>query len=213
MSNQTCTRLECLGMACLFLVFGCEPGDGGQTSEPVPEPRVPALYLGMTVEAAYASIPSRRTKLDLRESCIDPGVRWYVEAVFACIDEAIVLRVVTLNEYLQGKYAFRTYSLRCSRIYDFLVSLAPPDQLRTYHEKILEALEAQHSFFAAWTEAGASFPGAENAPSHPDVKRCSDALQEACRIISEAIGPDAVDQREAFQDYHRALDFGSPFIR
>ena len=210
---STRTRPACLGVAWLSLVCGCTPGDGADASVPYKGPRVPALHLGMTVEEAYAAVSVQRTELDLTRACIDPGVRWYVEAVFSCIDEAVVLRVVTQNEFLQGQRAFRMYELRHERLSEYLESLIPPAPLDVYHDRILEAFEAQRALFAAWTREGRSLSSIEDVFSRPEARLCSLALEEARRIIEREIGADVPDQIEAFRDYHRALAFSNAIIR
>ena len=165
------------------------------------------LHLGLSPEEAYAAIPTRRTVLDFGESRMDSHVRSYLEAVFGCIDEAIVLRVTTLDEFFAGRYAYRTYSSRHARLREYLESLTPPPQLRAYQEKLLEGLDAQRTFFAEWAELGPEFTRGKDVFSHPEVRRCSGALIEAYRILSTEIGPQAVRQHQAFHDYHCALDF------
>ncbi len=200
-------KTQWMGIIGLFLVSGCDLEQQSQPRTPsVPLPPAPTLHLGLSPEEAYAAIPTRRTKLDFGESRMDSHVRSYLEAVFGCIDQAIVLRVTTLDEYFAGKYAYRTYSSRHARLREYLESLTPPPQLRSYQDKLLEGLDAQRTFFAEWAETGPDFARGKDVFSHPEVRRCSGALIEAYRILSQEVGPQA-NRHEAFHDYHCALDF------
>ncbi|MHC5065708.1 MAG: hypothetical protein ACYTG5_17220 [Planctomycetota bacterium] len=199
----------------LSTLFAC-----GEASEPVilmqeaaPEPLAetlaepPALELRITPEQAYAAIHVQRAELDLSDADLPAAERVYVEMMFACIDEAIALRVSTLDDFFAGERDFARYSRQHASLLDYIRSLRPPARLRPYHAKIFEAFEAQRNFFSEWSQRGAAFAENRDVFAHPEVKRCSQALHAAYRIINAEIGPKAANQHQAFYSYHCALDF------
>ena len=200
-----------LVVACLLL-SSCEPAPDAEIGA-VPAPasvspsaQVPSLGLRLTPEQAYAKGNHRRTVLDLCGAKLNADVRRYVEEMFACIDEAIALRITTLDDFFAGRRDIESYSKAHKQLETFIRSKTPPESLHGYHDKLLEALGAQHEFFVEWAKNGAPFTR-KDVFSHPAVSRCSQALHAAYAIIQREIAPQAANQRQAFYDYHCALDF------
>ena len=195
-----------------LLLSSCEPPRDAEfvaASPPasgIPTTQVPSLDLRLTPEQAYAKGNHRRTVLDLCDSKLNPDVRRYVEEMFACIDEAIALRITALDDFFAGRRDIEWYSKAHKQLETFIRSKTPPPSLLGYHDKLLEALGAQHEFFVEWAKKGAPFTR-KDVFSHPAVSRCSQALHAAYAIIQREIAPQAANQRQAFYDYHCALDF------
>jgi len=91
----------------------------------------------------------------------------------------------------------------------FMQKVEPPARLAAHHELLINALGAQRAFFAEWQSAGPQFqygsPG--KLASHPKVQSASNALNQAYQILMNEYSGEDSHNRDAFFDYHCALDF------
>ena len=200
-------------VACAF--SACRSGDAstgmaGPTQRAIPGiAAVPISDLGLTVDEAYAAIPHRRTAVLFTGSKIPKADQDYLQVVFATIDQAILLRVTTYQNYSRGRTADPLAISRMDRLLVFLRSVDPPPLLKTYHKRIEQAVSDQRAFFEDWRTQGSEFTYARGAGlgSHPKVASSSSALKEAYGILMQSYPAENEHNREAFFDYHCALDF------
>ena len=169
---------------------------------------VPSSDLGLSVDEAYAAIPHRRTAMQFPGSNVPKADQDYLQVAFAVIDQAVLLRVATYQSFLRGKTADPLAISRMDRLIAFLHSVDPPAHLKTYHKRIEQALADQRAFFDDWRSRGSEFPYARGSlASHPKVASSSSALKEAYGILMQSYPSESAHNREAFFDYHCALDF------
>jgi hypothetical protein len=189
---------------------GSEPSSSAAPSRPVPAvSAVPVFDLGLTVDQAYAAIPHRRTQADLATSSIPATEKAYLDVAFHVVDQAILLRVTAFRQFAAGNTSDGSLLAKMDRLKKFLDEIDPPANLRGYHEHLLKALADQRGFFEDWQMQGSQFsfgaPG--SLASHPRVQSASGALRAAYSILMQTYPDEAALNKEAFFDYHCALDF------
>ncbi|HJR08195.1 MAG TPA: hypothetical protein VJ842_13115 [Pyrinomonadaceae bacterium] len=169
----------------------------------------PTLNLDLSVEEAYRAIPHRRTAMDFAASNIPTQERRYLEVAFHLIDQAIRLRVTAYRKFSQGETGDAGLIADMGRIIEFLQSAEPPANLSSYHKQLFKALSDQRAYFEEWSARGGQFQyGSHNRlASHPKVQGASNALKAAYGILMEIYSAEGDNNKQAFFDYHCALDF------
>jgi hypothetical protein len=170
-------------------------------------PQVPARF---SVEEAYAAISHRRTAFRFERSDIGEPERSYLQLMFEVIDRAVVARVSAYQSfYYEGEDRAELLE-GISGLASFVESrVVPPKELTGYHAQIVSALRDQEAFFTEWWREGAAFEYRTKPLSqHPLVRRGSGALRSAYGLLMSRYGArEDFRNRDAFFDYHCALDF------
>ncbi|MEO1623287.1 MAG: hypothetical protein AAFU53_19940 [Cyanobacteria bacterium J06632_3] len=168
---------------------------------------IPQFSLPLTVPQAYRSIPHKRTEFAPLYSDIPEQEKAYLALMFSLIDQAIALRVSTLQEF-QGRNYNPNRIDEYQVLIDFTNTIQPPANLSTYHEQIRLALQAQQSFYTDWRTKGSSFSAGHNGiRNHPQVKAASSQLIAAHSTLVQTYPQEDSLNKDAFFDYHCALDF------
>lgn len=182
--------------------------------EPAPLPslaELPPLPGRFTVAGAYEAIPHRRTIFAFEKSSIAEGEKEYLRLMFELIDRGIVLRVSAYQSFYYGYEDRKELLDGMSALASFVEHrVTPPKELGSYHGKVLAALDDQREFFSEWLGQGSRFRYREGRSlgGHPRVARSSQALRAAYGILMSRYGAhEAIQNRNAFFDYHCALDF------
>lgn len=210
------TRRDAAFVVATFIAFagilGSGSGCGGaaDAAKPLPDLRdVPVLDCGLSVSRAYALIPHRRTEFDTALATMPRRERTYLNLVFHVIDQTIVLRVAAYRDFLKDQEQIAKYIRALRQDVAFLRKVDPPPRLKAYQELLIIAIAEQTKFFAEWSEMGArvhhATPGALS--SYPRVRPASQALQRAHNLLLEAFPSEIQATKDAFFDYHDALDF------
>jgi hypothetical protein len=221
--NLFSRTLVLLGMGLLSLILSaCSASSQGLNSRsfdvapavkpgnPKSQPAVasaPVLNLDLSVDAAYAAIPHRRTAMDFASSNMPDQDRRFLEVAFHLIDQAIRLRVSTCQKFSSAGISDSKPISDMNRLIDHLQSIEAPDSLAGYQAQLLEALSDQRAFFEEWRLQGREFQYASSIASHPRVQSASTALRSAYGILMQTYPNESSTNKEAFFDYHCALDF------
>ena len=170
---------------------------------------VPVLDLALSVDDAYKAIPHRRTAMDFAASNARDQDKRYLEVAFHLIDQAIRLRVTAYQKFSRAGADDPQLISDMDRIIDFLQNVEAPPHLFSYHQHLLQGLSDQRAFFAEWQSQGQQFQfGSPNRiGSHPKVQSASNALREAYQILMQEYPGEGTRNKDAFFDYHCALDF------
>ena len=168
----------------------------------------PVFNLDLSVDAAYAAIPHRRTVMDFAASNMPDQDKRFLEVAFHVIDQGIRLRVSAYQRFSRGLSDSQSIS-DMDRLVEYLQNTEAPESLLSYQTKLLEALSDQRAFFVEWNSEGQQFRyGSPQAiGTHPKVQSASAALREAYGILMETYPGEGSNNKEAFFDYHCALDF------
>jgi len=167
----------------------------------------PTFNDGLTVEQAYAAIPHRRTVWNDADSTASPPEKAYLKTIFDALDQATAVRVSGLKNYASGHFEYSDPDSEFQQLIDFVQRLTPPATLEPYHKDILEALAAERQFFVDWKAQGDHFANANSIQNHPGVQRSDQALHSAYSELMSRFPAEAQANKEAFFDYHCALDF------
>ena len=162
-------------IALLMGASSCTSKPVVQAAPPIVLPAVseiPQFSLPLSVTQAYQAIPHQRTEFDVVFSEVPSTEKAYLEVMFPLIDRAIALRVSTLQEFRQGTRSAERIEQYHSLI-SFVKTITPPANMSTYHEHIVQALQAQQQFYKAWRAGGSSFAQGGNIGTHPHVKNAS----------------------------------------
>lgn len=166
----------------------------------------PTLDLDLSIDAAYAAIPHRRTVMDFAASNVPEQDKRFLQVAFHVIEQAIRLRVTAYQRFSRGD----SQSLSdMDRLIEYLQDVEAPASLSAYQVRLLKALSDQQAFFQEWQIQGAQFPyGSHQAiGQHGKVQSASNALREAYGILMEMYPSESDRNKAAFFDYHCALDF------
>jgi hypothetical protein len=164
------------------------------------------LNLDLSVDAAYAAIPHRRTAVDFAASNMPDEDKRFLEVAFHLIDQAIRLRVAACqNSEVRDSQSISDLD----RLVEYLQNTEAPATLTTYQAHLLQALTDQRAFFEEWRTEGQQFQysSPQAIPSHPKVQSASTALRAAYGILMAKYSSETNNNKEAFFDYHCALDF------
>lgn len=166
----------------------------------------PILNLDLSVDGAYAAIPHRRTAMDFAASNMPDEDKRFLEVAFHLIDQAIRLRVTACqNSEIRDSHSISDLS----GLIEYLQNTEAPAGLTSYQAHLLEALTDQRAFFEEWRTEGQQFQygSARTITSHPKVQSASTALRGAYEILMAKYSSEGNNNKEAFFDYHCALDF------
>jgi len=178
-----------------------------QTAAPLQYNDPPLLSPGISVDDAYAAIPHRRTVWAAAESTVPSPERDYLKAMFTLEDEAVAARVAGLQKYSRSQFDDSDVDSEFDQLISFARSVVPPKSLSAYHDHVLEALIAQQKFFREWKSAGSQFPYAQRIAENPDARKASGELKAAYQELMDKYPQEGQTNKDAFFDYHCALDF------
>lgn len=169
----------------------------------------PILNLDLSVDAAYAAIPHRRTAMDFLATNMPDQDRRFLEVSFHVIDQAIRLRVTAYQKFSRGEFDDSGLIAEMDQLVDYLQQTEAPASLATYQAQVLRALSDQRAFFADWQSKGQQFQYGtpQTIATHPKVQSSSAALQQAYGILMQTYPSEVGNNKDAFFDYHCALDF------
>ena len=169
----------------------------------------PTLDLDLSVDAAYAAIPHRRTAMNFAASNMPEQDKRFLEVAFHLIDQAIRLRVTAYQKFSRGELRDSQSISDMDGLVDYLQNTEAPDSLSSYQAHLLQALSDQRAFFEEWENQGQQFQygSPQTLGTHPKVQSASTALREAYGILMEKYPAEGNSNKDAFFDYHCALDF------
>ncbi len=181
----------------------------GNTKSPPSITTAPTLNLDLSVSDAYAAIPHRRTAMDFAASDMPEQDQRFLEVAFHVIDQAIRLRVTAYQKFSRGEVGDSQSISDMNRLIDYLQTTEAPASLSSYQAQLLKALSDQRAFFEEWQTQGQQFQygSPQKLGTHPKVQSASTALREAYGILMETYRSEGNNNKEAFFDYHCALDF------
>jgi hypothetical protein len=215
MENKPCMRAMALfAIALLTLALpACSASSQGLSSRnfdtPGAKPSIdtaPTLNLDLSVEAAYATIPHKRTVMDFAVSNMAEQDKRFLEVAFHLIDQAIRLRVTAYQKFSRGEVSDSPIA-EFDRLIEYLRKIEAPSRLSDYQARLLQALSDQRAFFQEWVGQGQQFQYGRSVATHPKVQSASSALRAAYGILMELYPNETSTNKEAFFDYHCALDF------
>lgn len=168
----------------------------------------PILNLDISVDAAYAAIPHRRTAMDFAASNMPDQDKKFLQIAFHVIDQAIRLRVTAYQESFKGELSDAQFA-DFDTLIDYLENTEAPADLTSYKAHIVRALVDQKAFFQEWKDKGEDFQysSPQTVGSHAKVQSSSAALREGYEILMELYPSEGMVNKAAFFDYHCALDF------
>ena len=167
----------------------------------------PGVDVGLSVDQAYAAIPHRRTIWTESQTTVPIGERAYLRTIFAVVDEAIAVRVAGLQNFSQQRFDSVDVDGQFDRVISFARNMPVPPRLGAYHGQILSALAADRQFFAEWKAQGAAFPYARQIAANGAVQAASAAAHAAYGELMSKYPAESQQNKDAFFDYHCALDF------
>ena len=168
----------------------------------------PTLKLDLSVDAAYAAIPHRRTAMDFAASNMPDQDKRFLEVAFHLVDQAIRLRVSAYQKFLKGEPGDSQIA-DFDTLIDYLQNAEAPAGLTNYQARLAQALSEQRAFFQEWQTGGQQYQygSPQTVGTSPRVQRASSALREAYGILMELYPNENDSNKAAFFDYHCALDF------
>lgn len=167
----------------------------------------PAFNVGLSVNQAYEAIPHRRTVWEEADSTASAPEKAYLKTIFEVLDQATAVRVAGMQNYAAGHLEYSDPDAEYEQLINFTRGMAPPKKLENYHGYILLALTNQRQFFTDWKSKGDAFGYPLCLKTHPGVQRSSGALRSAYNELMAHFPADAAANKDAFFDYHCALDF------
>jgi hypothetical protein len=169
----------------------------------------PTLNLDLSVEDAYRAIPHRRTAMDFAASTMPDQDKQFLEVAFHLIDQAIRLRVSAYQKFSRSEVRDSQSISDMDRLVDYLQNTQSPASLSSYQEHLLQALSDQRAFFEEWQTQGQQFQygSPQRLATHPRVQSASTALRAAYEVLMQTYPSEGNGNKEAFFDYHCALDF------
>ena len=197
----------------VLLLGGCKgraaESAGAEAAEaPASQPsEPPSLDVKLTVEQAYEAIPHRRTVWVESDSTASADEKAYLQVIFAVIDQGVAVRVAGLQHYSAQQFDATDPVGNYDRLIAFARGMPVPKALAAYHRKVLEALTAQRQFFADWKAKREQFRYARQIGDHAGARRASAALRAAYNELMSRYPNESATNKDAFFDYHCALDF------
>jgi hypothetical protein len=167
----------------------------------------PTVGVGPSVEEAYAAIPHRRTIWDKSETTVPSEEKEYLQAVFQALDQAVRVRVAGQQAFSNQQFDSADIDAEFNRLITFVRALPAPKALVTYHQDILNALSSQRQFFGDWKSEGDRFAFAQQVGNHSGVRAASASLRAAYSELMAKYPNESQTNKDAFFDYHCALDF------
>jgi hypothetical protein len=167
----------------------------------------PSVDAGLSVEQAYAAIPHRRTAWTESQTTVPADERAYLRTIFTVVDQAIAVRVAGLQNFSQQRFDSVDVDTQFDRLLSFTQSMPVPARLGAYHRQIIAALSSDRQFFAEWKVQGASFSYAQELAANGNVQAASAAARAAYSELMSKYPAESQQNKDAFFDYHCALDF------
>jgi hypothetical protein len=133
----------------------------------------------------------------------------FLEVAFHVIDQAIRLRVTAYQKFSRGEVGDSQSISDMNRLVDYLQNIEAPASLSNYQAQLLKALSDQRAFFEEWQAEGQQFQygSPQKLGTHPKVQSASTALRQAYGILMQTYPGEGNHNKQAFFDYHCALDF------
>ena len=167
----------------------------------------PTVDVGLSVEQAYAAIPHRRTIWEDSDTTVPPADKEYLKVMFQVLDQGVAVRVAGLQNYSNQQYDGANIDGEFDRLISFVHTMPVPRNLATYHNEVLMGLTGQRAFFAEWKTQRDQFAFSRQIADHPGVKSASNALRSAYGELMAKYPNESPRNKDAFFDYHCALDF------
>jgi hypothetical protein len=117
------------------------------------------------------------------------------------------VRVASLQNYSARRFEGLDVDGQFERLISFARSMPVPARLGAYHNQILSALLSDRQFFAEWKSQGTAFRFAQQIAAHAGVQAASAAARAAYGELMSNYPGESISKKEAFFDYHCALDF------
>jgi hypothetical protein len=167
----------------------------------------PSVDVGLSVDQAYAAIPHRRTAWTESQTTVPADERAYLRTIFTVVDEAIAVRIAGLQNFSQQRFDSIDVDGQFDRLISFTRSMSVPARLSAYHRQILAAFSSDRQFFAEWKVQAANFPYAQQIAANGHVQAASAAARAAYSELMSKYPAESQQNKDAFFDYHCALDF------
>jgi hypothetical protein len=167
----------------------------------------PIFNVGLSVDQAYAAIPHRRTVWNDADSTASSAEKDYLKTIFEVLDQATAVRVAGMQNYAAGHSDYSDPDSQYEQLITFTQSMTPPPKLATYHSYVLQGLTNQRQFFTEWKAKAENFGYPQIVSTHPAVQRASGALRSAYQELMRRFPAETQTNKDAFFDYHCALDF------
>jgi hypothetical protein len=167
----------------------------------------PSAGVGPSVEQAYAANPHRRTIWEESGSTVPSGEKEYLQTVFEVLDQAVRFRVAGQQAFSSQQYDSADIDAEFDRLIMFVREMPAPKTLVSYHQDILSALSNQRQFFNEWKSQRDQFAFAQQVGNHPGVRAASASLRAAYGELMSKYPNESQTNKDAFFDYHCALDF------
>ena len=147
--------------------------------------------------------------MDFASSSMPDQDKRFLEVAFHLIDQAIRLRVTACQKLSSGDANDSKLISDMDRLMEYLQNTEAPAGLASYQAHLLQALSDQRAFFEEWRMQGQQiqYGSAQTIASHSKVQSASTALRAAYGILMEKYPSESSNNKEAFFDYHCALDF------
>jgi hypothetical protein len=166
----------------------------------------PTVNVGLDVEQAYAAIPHRRTVWQQSSTTVPTEDAIYLQNIFEVIDQAIAVRVAGLQSFSNGNFNSVDVDSSFDQLITYARAMHVPADLAQYHQQILTALTSERQFFAQW-RSRAQADIAQQLPNDPSVRSASAASRAAYNELMRLYPNENPNNKDAFFDYHCALDF------
>jgi hypothetical protein len=130
----------------------------------------------------------------------------FLEVAFHVIDEGIRFRVAASQSLARHETTDPQLFSDMDRVVAFFQNTEPPVALAAYQTLLLRALSDQRAFLEDWRRQGPAFPE-QTLAVHPRVQSASGALRAAYQTLIARYPEQGASNKDAFFDYHCALDF------
>ena len=171
----------------------------------LPDP--PTVDVGIGVDEAYQAIPHRRTIWRADGSSVPAEEAAYLRAIFQVLDQAVAVRVAGQQIFGNRNFDALDIGSQYDRLLTYARGMPVPNSLASYHSRVIEALVEEKQFFADWKNFQDGFAFARNVGSHPGLRRASADLRAAYRELMAKYPQESQNNKDAFFDYHCAVDF------
>jgi len=190
-----------------LLLAGCKAQQPGVQASTLAQSDPPVVDAGISIERAYEAIPHRRTVWSPEASSVPAAEKTYLRTMFQVLDEGVAVRVAGQQNYASGHMEYMDPVEQYGQLLTLARSMKVPPTLASYHQHILTALEGQQQYFADWRAQGDQFQFAQQIGNHPGVLKASAHLRAAYAELTAKYPNEAAANKDAFFDYHCALDF------
>ncbi len=167
----------------------------------------PSFDPGIGVEDAYKAIPHRRTIWTEDGSTIPANEKAYLKVMFQVLDKAVAMRVVSMRDYSNGEFERVDADAEYGLLIKYIEEMDVPPKLAVYHKDIRAVLYEQQYVFRAWKTYGRDFWEKERADGFAGLRTSSAKTQAAYGELMAKYPGESEQNKDAFYDYHCALDF------